>query len=332
MSLADDLVALAALAGNTVVAAAATDAWETARDWVGRLFGRGGAKEAERAQERLEDTRNQLVAVADAELDQTRAALAQRWSDRLANLLEEDPDVEADLRALVGQIRARLVSAQDHAVAVGHDMNIHASGGVAVGTAHVSAIAGQGGTAIGRMEYQRPETVKKPVSLGPRPVYLVGREDLLAELDARLATGDGTWPRFITLCGLGGAGKTSIAMEFAHRQVAGVGLAWQFPAEDPSVLSVEFGRLAWPARRPGPGRARGPGGVGACAASGPSRAVAAGVRQCAGPDKCAEVPAASRERAGTDHQPERALAAGSGPERADAGCQGRGGVPDRTHR
>ena len=44
-------VALAALAGNTVVAAAATDAWETARDWIGRLFGRGGAKQAERAQE-----------------------------------------------------------------------------------------------------------------------------------------------------------------------------------------------------------------------------------------------------------------------------------------
>ena len=244
MSLADDLVALAALAGNTVVAAAATDAWETARDWIGRLFGRNGANQAERAQERLEETRSQLVAVTGAELEQMRAALAQRWSDRLADLLEKDPSAEADLRALVGQIQARLVSAEDHAVAVGHDMNINTSGGVAVGTAHASAIAGRGGTAIGRMEYQRPEVVRKPVSLAPRPVYLVGREGLLDELDVRLSTGGGTWPRIVTLCGLGGAGKTSIAVEYAHRHAAGAGLVWQFTAEDPTVLSAEFGRLA----------------------------------------------------------------------------------------
>lgn len=118
MPLADDLVALAALAGNTVVAAAATDAWETARDWIGRLFGRGGAKQAERAQERLVETRSQLVAVTGAELEHARAGLAQRWSDRLADLPEEDPDAEAELRALVEQIQA-LVSAEDRAVAVG---------------------------------------------------------------------------------------------------------------------------------------------------------------------------------------------------------------------
>lgn len=37
------------------------------------------------------------------------------------------------------------------------------------------AIAGQGGTAIGRMEYQRPEAARQSVSLAPRPVYLAGR-------------------------------------------------------------------------------------------------------------------------------------------------------------
>ena len=41
--------------------------------------------------------------------------------------------------------------------------------------------------------------------------------------------------------GWAGAGKTSVAVEYAHRHLAEVGLAWQFPAEDPAVLAAEFG-------------------------------------------------------------------------------------------
>ena len=48
----------------------------------------------------------------------------------------------------------------------------------------------------------------------------------------------------VALHGLGGAGKTSVAVEYAHRHLAEVGLAWQFPAGDPEVLSAEFARLA----------------------------------------------------------------------------------------
>ena len=46
------------------------------------------------------------------------------------------------------------------------------------------------------------------------------------------------------LCGLGGAGKTSVAVEYAHRHLAEVGVCWQFPAEDPAVLAAEFAVLA----------------------------------------------------------------------------------------
>ena len=73
---------------------------------------------------------------------------------------------------------------------------------------------------------------------------LAGREELLAELDARLSAGDDPGPRIVALCGLGGAGKTSVAVEYAHRHLAEAGLAWQFPAEDPTVLAAEFGELA----------------------------------------------------------------------------------------
>lgn len=48
----------------------------------------------------------------------------------------------------------------------------------------------------------------------------------------------------MALHGLGGAGKTSVAVEYAHRHLTEVGLAWQFPAEDAAVLAAGFGELA----------------------------------------------------------------------------------------
>ena len=84
----------------------------------------------------------------------------------------------------------------------------------------------------------------RPVSLAPRPVFLAGREELLAELDARLGAEGGAVPQIMALCGLGGAGKTSVALEYAYRHLAEVGVAWQFPAEAPAVLAAGFGELA----------------------------------------------------------------------------------------
>jgi hypothetical protein len=141
MPLADSLVAMASLAGNTVVAAATTDAWEAARRKFARLLGRGDPKQEQLAKQRLDETRQQLTGAAGADSEQARAALAERWAGRLADLLEEDPGVEADLRALVQEIRAALpagmVSASDHAVAAGRDVKISATGGgVAAGVIH----------------------------------------------------------------------------------------------------------------------------------------------------------------------------------------------------
>ena len=85
----------------------------------------------------------------------------------------------------------------------------------------------------------------QPVRLGPRPVFLAGREGLLAELDARLTSKQGrSGPQLVALCGLGGAGKTSVAVEYAHRHLAEAAVCWQFLAEDPAVLAAEFTVLA----------------------------------------------------------------------------------------
>jgi hypothetical protein len=139
--LAEGLMALASLAGNTVVAAATTDAWEATRRKFARLLGRGDPKQTQLAEQRLEETHEQLTEAAGADLEQAGARLAERWATRLADLLEEDPGVEAGLRALVQEIQAALpagmVSAAGHAIAAGRDVNISASGGaVAAGVIH----------------------------------------------------------------------------------------------------------------------------------------------------------------------------------------------------
>jgi hypothetical protein len=90
---------------------------------------------------------------------------------------------------------------------------------------------------------QRAGVTGKPVRLAGAPAFLAGRDDLLAELDARLS-GDGRGPRTVALCGLAGAGKTSVALAYAHRHLAEVGVAWQLAAEEPTVLAAGFGELA----------------------------------------------------------------------------------------
>lgn len=136
------LIALAQFAGQTVAAAAITDVWESARDKFARLLGRGDARKTEVVEGWLAQTRDQLAA-AGSELESVRAAQVQRWADRFADLLDEDPGVEAVLRVLVEEVAAQLptapVSAADYAVAAGRDVHITASGrGTAAGVIHGS--------------------------------------------------------------------------------------------------------------------------------------------------------------------------------------------------
>jgi len=140
----EELLALAALAGNTVVAAATTDAWEACRRGFARLVGREDLKKEQLAEQRLEETREQLTRAAATDREAVRTAQAQRWEGRFADLLEEDPGVEAELRALVDEIQAALpagaVSAADHGIAAGRDVTISADrGGLAAGVIHGDA-------------------------------------------------------------------------------------------------------------------------------------------------------------------------------------------------
>jgi hypothetical protein len=136
------LMALAQFAGQTVAAAAVTDVWEAVRGRIARLLGRDDARKTEAAERWLAQTRQHLGAAAPGSgLEQAQKTAAERWAGRFADLLDEDPGLEAELRALVDAIAARLpagaVAAADHAIAAGRDVNVSASGGsVAAGVVH----------------------------------------------------------------------------------------------------------------------------------------------------------------------------------------------------
>jgi hypothetical protein len=158
------LIPLAQWAGQTVAAAAVTDVWESARRKIAGLFGRGDPRKTEVAERWLTGTHAQLVAVQGGELEQAQAAQAQRWEGRFADLLDEDPGAEDDLRALVKEIRGELpagaVSAGDHSVAAGGDVTVSAStGGVAGAVIH-------GGVSTGNPP--RPDPGQGEPGPGPR--------------------------------------------------------------------------------------------------------------------------------------------------------------------
>ncbi|WP_250285258.1 MULTISPECIES: FxSxx-COOH system tetratricopeptide repeat protein [unclassified Frankia] len=68
----------------------------------------------------------------------------------------------------------------------------------------------------------------------PRLAHFVGRGDLLAAVDRQLA-GSGA----VAVCalrGLGGVGKTALAVEYAHRHAGGFDVVWWVPAQDPDLI------------------------------------------------------------------------------------------------
>jgi hypothetical protein len=129
------LLALAQWAGQTVAAATVTDVWESSRRRLALLLGRGNPRKTEAAERWLEQTHQQLTAVEGADLEAATAVQAQRWETRFADLLDEDPDVEPGLRALIEEIHAQLsaktVTAAGHSLAAGNDLSVGGSVNIA---------------------------------------------------------------------------------------------------------------------------------------------------------------------------------------------------------
>jgi len=134
------VIALAAMAAAALVQAMVTDGWEGVRHKIARLFGRGQPDVA--IERRLDATRDQLTSAAPGDLEQVQAELAAQWEIRFADLLADHPDAEAELAALVKEIKPD-VTAADHSVAAGGNVTATAkSGGVAANVLHGDVHAG----------------------------------------------------------------------------------------------------------------------------------------------------------------------------------------------
>lgn len=70
-----------------------------------------------------------------------------------------------------------------------------------------------------------------------------GREELLSMMWRRLTSGHTTTP-VLPVSGLGGVGKTQLAVEYAYRQSTDYTLVWWLRAEEPATLATDYASLA----------------------------------------------------------------------------------------
>lgn len=121
--LTETLTALASTGSTALVTAMVTDGWEGMKTRFARLFGRRDAKEAEVAADRLEQSRAALAMVSGPDLERVRSEHEIIWRTRIADLLEQDPAAEHELRALVAEVQAKTVGSvgrvEQHTVAFG---------------------------------------------------------------------------------------------------------------------------------------------------------------------------------------------------------------------
>jgi hypothetical protein len=103
------LAALATSGATTLAAAMATDAWQTARDGILRLFGRDSSSQAA-LRTRL-DAHNESVSVSQDSTGQ-RERLVPAWQVDLELLLAQHPEAAQPMADLLQQVRGQLSAAQ----------------------------------------------------------------------------------------------------------------------------------------------------------------------------------------------------------------------------
>jgi hypothetical protein len=100
-------MAVVAAGGSAFVGAVATDAWQSARSGLVRLFAKAGRREDTAAR-----WTDEMAAELEASPPAERAAVEQRWvwtwQQRLQDLVEEDPQLGDDLRQWTEAVRAHL--------------------------------------------------------------------------------------------------------------------------------------------------------------------------------------------------------------------------------
>ena len=99
-----EVALLAQSAGTTLVALMATDAWHRARDGITQLWRRTHPERAETVAAELEAGREDVLAAAAADDQQTFEELRLQWQGAVRRLLVARPAAVAELRALLDQL------------------------------------------------------------------------------------------------------------------------------------------------------------------------------------------------------------------------------------
>jgi hypothetical protein len=172
------------------------------------------------------------------EADQGAVEPSARTRTRVALAIEDATERDTAFGAAIEELVCRLqatqggVSAGAGGIAVGGDVRVSADGGAfAIGTA----------TSV-QVVYQRRLPTGQAGRLDPRPGRVAGREALISDIHARLGAARGVG--VVALCGLGGVGKTTTALEYAYRQLQHYQVVWFFHAEQATDLLTQFHELA----------------------------------------------------------------------------------------
>jgi hypothetical protein len=99
-------IGLAVAGATALVNAMVTDGWEGVRKKIAALFGRGDQKQTEAVQGRLDQSQAELAKLSGDELAKAQQQLANKWQTRFQDLLDDHPDAEQDLRAILNEIGA----------------------------------------------------------------------------------------------------------------------------------------------------------------------------------------------------------------------------------
>ncbi|WP_030197515.1 tetratricopeptide repeat protein [Streptomyces sp. NRRL S-87] len=246
--LAEALEALAAAGGTAVVQAAGTEAWAAVRERVVRLFSRSGSRNVDAVSAELD----RLAAGQEGAAGSLESA-ATTWRSHFEGLLQQldGPDRESAvrlLRELVGLSGAAtaVTALGNNSLALGGDARIVAErGGLAAATVGTAFTIGRTGVAAGRVDqlnvYMQNDLRTGATTLSPplarrhphRPPR--GREALLETLADLLTNASGGAAHI--LHGMGGSGKTTLALETAHHATTHGIRVWWIGSADKDALA-----------------------------------------------------------------------------------------------